>query len=98
MAWADPVLAGACEPGDEVIVNTEALDLGLGSGGFDIVLVNLTRGLEGPGAEGPHVMKLNYSALQHPVGTVGREGVPKGVRGHRLAESGRLGVARDDLV
>ncbi|MFM8791295.1 MAG: DUF3866 family protein [Solirubrobacterales bacterium] len=73
MAWADPVLAGACEPGDEVIVNTEALDLGLGSGGFDIVLVNLTRGLEGPGAEGPHVMKLNYSALQHPVGTVERE-------------------------
>ena len=46
LAWADPVLAGACEPGDEVIVNTEALDLGLGSGGFDIVLVNLTRGLE----------------------------------------------------
>ena len=73
LAWADPVLAGNCEPGDDVVVNTEALDLGLGSGGFDIVLVNLTRGLDGPGGEGPHVMKLNYSALQHPVRTVERE-------------------------
>ena len=73
MAWADPVLVGPCEPGDEVIVNTEALDLGLGSGGFDVVMVNLTRGLDGPGAEGPHVMKLNYSALQHPVRPIERE-------------------------
>ena len=39
-----------CEAGDEVIVNVAALDLGLGSGGFDIVHVNLTRGLEGGGA------------------------------------------------
>ena len=35
-----------------MIVNTEALDLGLGSGGFDIVHVNLTRGLDG-GAASP---------------------------------------------
>ena len=35
--------------GDEVVVNVEALDLGLGSGGFDVVHVNLTRGLEGGG-------------------------------------------------
>ena len=73
MAWADPVLVGPCEPGDEVVVNTEALDLGLGSGGFDVVMVNLTRGIDGPGADGPHVMKLNYSSLQHPVRPVERE-------------------------
>lgn len=72
-AWADPVLVGPCEVGDELVVNTEALDLGLGSGGFDIVLVNLTRGLDGQGSESEHVMKLNYSALQHPVATVERE-------------------------
>ena len=30
--------------GDEVVVNTQARDLGLGSGGFDIVHVNLSRG------------------------------------------------------
>lgn len=71
-AWADPVLVGECRTGDEVVVNTEALDLGLGSGGFDIVSVNLTRGLTGPGSETEHVMKLNYSPLQHPVATVER--------------------------
>ena len=50
-----------------MVVNTEARDLGLGSGGFDVVHVNLTRGLHGRGAEDAHVMKLNYTSLQHPV-------------------------------
>jgi hypothetical protein len=72
-AWADCSLVGPCEVGDEVVVNTEALDLGLGSGGFDVVVVNLTRGLNAPGSEGEHVMKLNYSPLQHPVRTIERE-------------------------
>jgi hypothetical protein len=67
LAWADAALVGPVEEGDEVIVNTEALDLGLGSGGFDVVHVNLTRGLEGGGGGGEHVMKLNYTSLQHPV-------------------------------
>jgi hypothetical protein len=71
-AWADAGLVGECREGDEVIVNTEALDLGLGSGGFDVVHVNLTRGLEAPGGEGRHVMKLNYTSLQHPVEPVER--------------------------
>jgi hypothetical protein len=66
-AWADESLVGPVEPGDEVIVNTEALDLGLGSGGFDVVHANLSRGLGGGGAVGRHVMKLNYTSLQHPV-------------------------------
>jgi Protein of unknown function (DUF3866) len=66
-AWADQGLVGEVRAGDEVIVNIEALDLGLGSGGFDVVHVNLTRGLEGNGAAGAHVMKLNYTSLQHPV-------------------------------
>lgn len=71
-AWADPGLIGPCEEGDEVIVNVEALDLGLGSGGFDIVHVNLTRGLDAEGSLDEHVMKLNYSSLQHPVGSIER--------------------------
>ncbi len=66
-AQADTALVGPCQPGDEVVVNTEALDLQLGSGGFDIVHVNLTRGLDGRGMPGAHVMKLNYSSLQHAV-------------------------------
>lgn len=67
-AWADRSLVGEVEDGDEVVVNTEALDLGLGSGGFDVVHANLTRGLAGEGRPGEgHVMKLNYTSLQHPV-------------------------------
>ncbi len=69
-AIADVALVGAAEPGDEVIVNVEALDLGLGSGGFDIVHVNLTRGLRAPGAADRNVMKLNYTSLQHTVAPV----------------------------
>ena len=78
-AWADVGLLGEMREGDEVVVNVAALDLGLGSGGFDLVHVNLTRGLEGgrsaegeagggePGGAVPHVMKLNYTSIQHPV-------------------------------
>jgi hypothetical protein len=70
-AWADEALLGEMREGDEVVVNVAALDLGLGSGGFDIVHVNLTRGLEGGGApQGEHVIKLNYSSIQHPVDPV----------------------------
>ncbi len=66
-AIADVGLVGAAQPGDEVIVNVEALDLSLGSGGFDIVHCNLTRGLDGEGTPRAHVMKLNYTSLQHAV-------------------------------
>lgn len=83
-AWADEVLLGEMLVGDEVVVNVAALDLGLGSGGFDVVHVNLTRGLEGGGVGGAHVMKLNYTSLQHPVEPVERptrseKGVPVAV-------------------
>lgn len=66
-AWADTSLLGEMREGDEVVVNTAALDLGLGSGGFDVVHVNLTRGLEGGEGGDEHVIKLNYTSLQHPV-------------------------------
>jgi hypothetical protein len=79
-------LTGPVEPGDDVVVNTAALDLGLGSGGFDIVHVNLTRGLDRQGVEGAHVMKLNYSSLQHAVHPV-EERAPKldDLGGHPVA-------------
>jgi hypothetical protein len=82
-ALADVALVGPTQTGDEVIVNTQALDLGLGSGGFDIVHVNLSRGLEGGEDEDParparpNVMKLNYTSLQHTVEPV--EGLGDGV-------------------
>jgi hypothetical protein len=65
-----PGLTGVIEIGDEVVVNVEGQDLGLGSGGFDIVHVNLTRGLGGEAPKGAHVMKLNYTPLQHAVSPV----------------------------
>jgi hypothetical protein len=66
-AWADEGLVGEVREGDEVVVNTEARDLGLGSGGFDVVHVNLTRGLDAPGSREAIALKLNYTPLQHPV-------------------------------
>jgi Protein of unknown function (DUF3866) len=66
-AWADVALVGEVREGDEVIVNVAAVELGLGSGGYDIVHVNLSRGLEGEVGGDDHVMKLNYTSLQHPV-------------------------------
>ena len=66
-AYADVGLVGPVEPGDEVVVNIEAVELKLGSGGQDVVLVNLTQGLSGLADPSMHVMKLNYSPLQHGV-------------------------------
>jgi hypothetical protein len=78
-AWADPALVGPVEVGDEVVVNVEAAELGLGSGGFDLVHVNLTRGLADPVSPGgPHVMKLNYTPLQHAVEPVEGAGPGRG--------------------
>jgi hypothetical protein len=64
---AYPELTGPVALGDDVLVNLQALELKLGSGGFDVLYANLTRGLELPAAEGAHVMKLPYTPLQHAV-------------------------------
>jgi hypothetical protein len=92
-AWADEVLLGEMREGDEVVVNAAALDLGLGSGGFDVVHVNLTRGLGGEAAGDAHVMKLNYTSLQHPVDPVeGMERLEPGGEG-----AGASAAAREDI-
>jgi hypothetical protein len=60
-------LVGPVEVGDEVVVNTTAVDLGLGTGGWHVVHWNLSRrqwSQPGPGA----VMKLRYTSLQADVG------------------------------
>jgi hypothetical protein len=61
---AYPRLTGEVEVGDEVLVNEQARALGLGSGGFDVLYANLTRGLGLAAEEGAHVMKLPYTPLQ----------------------------------
>lgn len=62
---AYPRLTGPIALGDDVVVNTQAVDLGLGSGGFDVLAVNLTRGLGLAPEPHAHVMKLPYTPLQH---------------------------------
>jgi hypothetical protein len=61
---AYPRLTGAVAVGDDVLVNVQARELGLGSGGFDVLYANLTRGLGLPAADGAHVMKLPYTPGQ----------------------------------
>jgi hypothetical protein len=61
---AYPLLTGPVALGDEVVVNTQARDLGLGSGGFDVLYVNLTRGLGLAAEPDAHVMKLPYTPGQ----------------------------------
>ncbi|MFL5972031.1 MAG: DUF3866 family protein [Gaiellaceae bacterium] len=63
-AIAYPRLTGPVELGDEVIVNVQARQLELGSGGFDVLYANLTRGLDAGWEDGAHVMTLPYTPLQ----------------------------------
>ena len=62
---AYPRLTGPVALGDEVIVNTQARELALGSGGFDVLYANLTRGLDLLPETDAHVMKLPYTPAQN---------------------------------
>jgi hypothetical protein len=60
---------GTVEEGDEVVVNTTAVDLALGTGGWHFVHWNLSRRewlQPGPG----HVMKMRYTGIQLDTGAV----------------------------
>ena len=61
---AYPGLTGPVALDDEVLVNSQARELELGSGGFDVLYANLTRGLELPAGQGAHVVKLPYTPAQ----------------------------------
>jgi len=61
---AYPRLTGEVEVGDEVLVNEQARELELGSGGFDVLYANLTRGLGLEPEQGAHVMALPYTPGQ----------------------------------
>ena len=66
-AYVLTALVGPVSVGDAVVVNTTAVDLGLGTGGWDVVHWNLARTAfeaRGPG----HVMKLRYTSLQVDTG------------------------------
>ena len=71
---AYPRVTGAVQVGDEVLVNVQARDLELGSGGFDILYANLTRGIGLEAVPDAHVMALPYTPLQHAVRHVEEDG------------------------
>jgi hypothetical protein len=71
---AYPRLTGPVEVGDEVLVNVQARTLGLGSGGFDVLYANLTRGIGLESAAKAHVMTLPYTPSQQAVLHVEEEG------------------------
>ncbi len=62
-----PVLTGRCSVGDRVVVNTTAVDLGLGTGGAHFVVARIAPGEMYEAASGGHIMKLRYTPLQHDV-------------------------------
>jgi 8-oxo-dGTP pyrophosphatase MutT (NUDIX family) len=65
-AIAYPRLSGQPEPGDRVLLNTNALDLGLGTGGYALVVAipeRLPPDQAGPG----HLIKARYTPLQAAV-------------------------------
>jgi hypothetical protein len=70
-------LIGTVAAGDRVVVNTTAVDLGLGTGGWHFVHWNLERSSwsePGPGT----VMKLRYTSLQVDVGAADGDGAGLG--------------------
>jgi uncharacterized protein DUF3866 len=66
-AYGLPQLTGPVAAGDQVVVNTTAVELGLGTGGWHVIHWNLERQSweeRGPG----HVLKARYTSLQTDVG------------------------------
>jgi hypothetical protein len=64
-----PPLIGAVAVGDVVLLNTTAIDLDLGSGGYHFVIAVEGRAGQGP-LPGGHIMKLRYTPHQAKVLTV----------------------------
>jgi len=74
-AYALTQLIGPVAVGDRVVLNTTAVDLGLGTGGWHVVHWNTGREVfdePGPG----HIMKLRYTSLQVDAGSTEEHGAP----------------------
>jgi hypothetical protein len=74
-ALAYPELTGRPEPGDQVLLNTNALELGLGTGGYALVVA--VPGRLPPDRPGPgHLVKARYTPLQAAVAGADEQGSP----------------------
>ncbi|MGL5694464.1 MAG: DUF3866 family protein, partial [Peptostreptococcaceae bacterium] len=68
-AYNYPKISGKIKLGDEVILNTTAVELSLGTGGYHFVISNLNN-IESSFTPGGHIMKLRYTPLQVKVDSV----------------------------
>lgn len=68
-AYNYPKMTGSVNVGDEVVLNTTAVELSLGTGGYHFVITNLNN-IESSFTEGGHIMKLRYTPLQVKVDSV----------------------------
>jgi hypothetical protein len=85
-ALAYPALVGTPEPGDTVLLNTTALNLGLGTGGYALVIAVPDRLPPDPAGPG-HLVKARYTPMQAVVMGVDEQDSPH----HRiLAEATSL--------
>lgn len=68
-------LTGDVAVGDEVLLNTTAVEKKLGTGGSHFVMANLTRD-RGHGEDRGHIVKARYTPVQHTVLAVEEEDSP----------------------
>ena len=68
-AYNYPKMTGSVSVEDEVLLNTTAVELSLGTGGYHYVIANLNK-LESDFTPGGHIMKLRYTPLQVKVDSV----------------------------
>ena len=68
-AYNYPKMTGSVNLGDEVVLNTTAVELSLGTGGYHFVIANLNK-VESNMTPGGHIMKLRYTPLQIKVDSV----------------------------
>jgi hypothetical protein len=74
-ALAYPALTGSPRAGDRVLLNTTALDLGLGTGGYALVVAIPDRLPPDPAPRG-HLVKARYTPLQVTVAGADEQGSP----------------------
>ena len=78
-AYALTQLVGEVVGGDRVVLNTTAVELGLGTGGWHVVHWNTARDvIEDPGPG--HIMKLRYTSLQVDAGSTEEHDPASGTR------------------
>jgi hypothetical protein len=95
-ALAYPTLTGLPQPGDRVLLNTTALELGLGTGGYALVVAVPDRLPADPSGPG-HLVKARYTPLQATVLGADEQGSPYHDVLREADDLGRMPVVVADL-